>query len=251
MFIIGICDDDQIIRMQQMKLCQVIISKITKSYKIIGFCSAEEVLTYLEREEESQIDFLLLDIEMDGMNGLQLRDRLIHDSRVWRIVFATSHLESMNEAFGLKTIGFISKPVSQEILEKKLQGVYKEKMERYCLKIRENDKVKGIYRLDSILYFEADGNFTKVYYQDKESEGVNIKYDLLSIKLGDVEKQIDGQDIVRIHKSYMVNLAQVKDMSDKVTFLNCDTKIPVGRTYKEEVKKLYMQYIVKNMRERV
>lgn len=73
------------------------------------FQSAEEVLYYCENMKNKRIDILFLDIEMPGMDGICLKNKLVDSPLIWRILFTTYYREKVFDAFGLKTIGFLLK----------------------------------------------------------------------------------------------------------------------------------------------
>ena len=47
---------------------------------------------------------------------------------------------------------------------------------------------------------------------------------------------MEKYNIIRVHKSYMVNLANVESITENITFNDIDIKIPIGRKYKETVR---------------
>lgn len=69
--------------------------------------------------ESKQLDFdiCILDIEMPGLNGLEIA-RLLHNKPV---IFTTAYKEHAAEAFDLEAIDYIKKPIQKERLEKALQ----------------------------------------------------------------------------------------------------------------------------------
>ena len=104
---------------------------------------------------------MFLDVEMDGITGIELKDEIERTDRVWRIVFVTSHEEVIGQAFGLKTMGFARKPIeavtaekwiSIAVEEQEANKVFRFTTEKGDLYIRENE----------ILYLESEGNYSYV-----------------------------------------------------------------------------------------
>lgn len=81
------------------------------------FSSAREALEYART---SLVDVAFLDIEMPGMNGLQLAKQLKDIDPDTHIVFVTSYEQYALDAFALRATGYLLKPVQQENLAREL-----------------------------------------------------------------------------------------------------------------------------------
>ena len=96
---------------------------------------------------------------MKEINGIEVKDRVIRNDAVWRIVFVSSHIEMMRMAFGLKTLGFIYKPVIRRDICKWLDVVYMELMENIFIAV-DDDSINVTYvSLEDIEFFKAEGNY--------------------------------------------------------------------------------------------
>ena len=250
MFTIAICDDQVSVLSQISSHCEYVMTKEKAEYQCLLFSSGEEVLKYCEKPDTATIDLLILDIELPGINGLQLKEVLLEESKVWRILFLSGHTEGMVEAFGIKTIGFLSKPVDKEKLETKLQGVFKEHESRQWVHLQGTGPLeKSDFLWDEIIYFEAKGNYTSVFFYDFHEK--RVKTILLSQMIGDIESKLQNRDILRVHRSYIVNMNYICEINDKVRLSKTDFLIPVGRKWKERAKTEYMEYLIRKARERL
>ena len=113
-FVIAVCDDNPKVRRKIAVILKEKLSQESFWWYVIEFESAEEVLAYSSCHNNSCITLLFLDIEMEGMNGIQLMQQLVDSNSVWRIVFVTNHTENILSSFSIKTIGFIVKPIMVE-----------------------------------------------------------------------------------------------------------------------------------------
>ncbi|MBQ3514008.1 MAG: LytTR family transcriptional regulator [Lachnospiraceae bacterium] len=104
-------------------------------------------------------------------------------------------------------------------------------------------------KLEDILYFEGDRNYTKLYISNhlKGDE----KYKLLTKKIGELEKELKKYSIIRVHKSYMVNLHKVMSVEQNITLMGTEEKIPIGRAYKEEVRNRFIEFAKEKVRLRI
>ena len=247
--VIGICDDRREEREYLQALCEAYADNKKEICEYVLFSGGKEVLEYCMDSENSVIDLLFLDIEMSGMSGLELRAAVAKEEKIWRIAFVTSHMESVLDAYGIKTIGFVPKPPTYELVEKSIQIVAEELKENVTIEIvRDKDDVLQI-ELNDIVYLKAAGSYTEIYTYDALQK--NESYILSAKKLGDIEKKLSGLSIVRVHKSYLVNLEHVLDAEKSVKLRDIEDELPVGRNYKETVKTRVREYAKGKIRRRL
>ncbi len=246
---IGICDDEKQARTEVKRLCELYFSQEDAGHSYIEFESGEEVLSYSMQRENEPVDVLFLDVEMKGMDGIRLKEQLLKQRRIERIVFVTSYRDKVFDAFGQKTIGFIPKPPAYEQVEKMLTIVKEEKRENvelvfdgYCGKRRS-------IRLEEIAYFKADGSYTEIYSYAPDGSGT--EFFVISKKIGEVEQSMCAYSVSRVHKSFLVNLANVVGVGDVILLRDVAEKIPVGRKYKAQVRMEYAAFISEKVRKRI
>lgn len=91
---------------------------------------------------------------------------------------------------------------------------------------------------DDILYMKGEGSYTRIYVRQSGSvQGI-----LISKTLGTMEKELEKLPFIRVHKSYIVNVTKIRYLNTEVHLLECETRIPVGRFYKNVVKETYFEY---------
>ena len=103
----------------------------------------------LEFAKENPIDVAFLDINMRGMGGLALAERIIAERPSCKIVFCTGYQEYAIPAFKLHASGYLMKPVSAE----DVQG--------------EIDNIKGVLKKEKLLTIKCFGNF-EVYAKNEK-----------------------------------------------------------------------------------
>lgn len=225
-FKIAICDDDAIVHRQIKKLLEGEFQK----YVIDEYNSGEELV-----KSEKKYDLIFLDIEMDKLNGLRTAKLLRNKKREDYIVFLTSHLEFMSEAFKVKAFRFLSKPIQEEKFFEALKEAEKEKF------IDEKIVVPSLgmkYMIDQrdIVYIESLGDGTCVYTE--EGEYVTTK----TLKYW--EEALNQVRFFKIHKSFLIGMQYVKIVSQTHVQMGVkEISIPIARRQKTEFQKVYMQYV--------
>lgn len=80
-------------------------------------------------------------------------------------------------------------------------------------------------KLDDLLYVEADNNYVSIITPDKKF--------LLRMSLGQLLEKIHYKSLVRIHRSFAVNINCIQSFNDQEVEIN-QQQLPIGRNYKEE-----------------
>ncbi|MBQ9700515.1 MAG: response regulator transcription factor [Lachnospiraceae bacterium] len=228
--VIGICDDEKKWREEEVKFCDI-FGKINKiKFEYILFDSGEEILKY-----KDEIDILLLDVEMPGIDGIETKERLGKADNIKNILFISWLKDAVFDSFGDKTRGFLCKPLEYDLFSAKMKDIIvrvsddwkKKSIEIYP----ENRSV--IINVEDIIYVKGEGRYVKIVTADKEyTETKNLKY---------WEDRLKDNYIRRVHKSYLINYKYVEEI--KNTYIKLKTikeTFPVSRTFfsvrKEEIR---------------
>lgn len=186
-------------------------------------------------------DILLLDIDMPGMNGWDIAGQLSHTMKQADqkplLVFVTSHDELVYDSLQFHPFGFVRKGHVDSELPRVLQDCVQELTghERHFCFHTANADVK--LPLDEILYFEAEGNYIRLYADTEEYRFRDT--------LSAIENALSDSGFVRIHKGFLVNQSSVRKLTSEEAELRNGAKLPIGRTYTEAARKRLMRYMVR------
>lgn len=226
---IAICDDD----VNDLELIGVITSKLLKSlnidYEIEEFSSGIELLN-------STISFnlLLLDIEMDDLNGIETARKIRMLDRFAKIVFITNSQDYLKEGYRVKAEGYFSKPINEIEFNYELTNILTDE-------IMDNkfiyDSRVGPYKLylNEILYIEFANRKSIVHKITNNLESPLRLKEWLSI--------LGKYNFCQCYKAYVVNFQHVKDHKINSIVLSSGEEIPLGRYYKSEFKEKYFTFI--------
>lgn len=230
MIYIGICDDEDLHRQHIKEMCKRFFTELAQEYKCVEFTSGEEVLQF----SEHKLHLLFLDIEMGNISGIDVLHRVEEADIVWRVVFISSHEECVFDTFGIKTLGFIRKPAEYDQIARWIRVALKENKENIIYECI-TEQQKFYISLEKIFYLEAAGNYTFFFERDQKH--------LVSDKLKVWQEKMERTSMVRIHKSYLINMLYVKKWeTDKVVLVN-GVNIPLGRQYKKVAKDVYFEFV--------
>lgn len=225
---IFICDDEP----QMLSVLSETVKNCLQGENIRSFSSGRQLLSALEREN---CDILFLDIDMPEITGLEVAKGLLGNKEKPLLIFVTSHDELVYDSFAYHPFGFIRKSCFSEEIEGVLFDCAAEiesRREHFCFRT-EGKKIRIL--LSQIWYFEAEGNYLKIYLKDRE-------YRFRSTVTA-VENHLKGKGFIRVHKGFLVNQLFVHILHGKEVELRDGKKIPIGKSYEEDAKKQFMRYM--------
>lgn len=235
-FRLGICDDDEGYVRQEEEVVRSCFEELGQPYEVVHFSSGEELIGAAAEGHLPLLQLLLLDIEMQDVDGIQVKNYFSNRPEVKRILFTSSHQEAMPMAFGLRVIGFLVKPFDREELARWIRVVIRELGADELITYEDGMQPKRIY-LEDIRYIQGEKEYSYLHRTGEQEP------ELIRKTVKGWEKLLNQPCMVRVHKSYLVNLAHVRRI-EAAELVMKDTKerIPIGRTYRENVRKQYMTY---------
>ncbi|MBI2418487.1 MAG: response regulator transcription factor [Ignavibacteriales bacterium] len=193
--------------------------------ELVNSCAnATDAITSLQK---FHIDVVLLDIEMPEKSGLQMLEELDYKPA---IILVTAKEQYAVKAYELDVVDYLVKPITYPRLEKaigkarKFLEVNNRKADAEELFIKVNSRFVKIHYND-ILYIEAQGDYIQVHVKDKKY----IMYNSMS----EMQKRLPDNRFVRVHRSYIINLAYVTGVKQAFVQLS-ENEIPLGVSYKQK-----------------
>ena len=229
-FVIGICDDESKWHKAVSDSCSRYLDNKGINYEIFSYIKGEALI----QEKEKNIDVLFLDVEMEAMDGLAVMKEVEKMPNIHNIIFVSSHPEAVWDSFGYKTKGFVTKPFKDEDIVEKLESLYTKKINDSLLEFTDYNGVV-YFRTSDIVLLKSDSNYTTIITENGEK--------IVTCTLKESEKKLNGLPFLRIHRSYIVNLDYVKNMTSSVASLKNGEDLTIGRSYRNQVKKDYQDYL--------
>ena len=189
----------------------------TGRVQIVGSTTdPETAVTFLRGHD---VDVVFLDIQMPGLTGFELLERLDRNPRV---IFTTAYDEYALDAFAVNSIDYLLKPIESGRLDRALN-----KLERLAAEPRPDvralarelaSQLSG--RLDRVASRVGErttvldvSRITHLFSRDKLTFAVvDGREHVIAQTLADLEQRLDPRRFVRIHRATIVNVAFVHDL---------------------------------------
>ncbi|PKQ20244.1 MAG: DNA-binding response regulator [Actinobacteria bacterium HGW-Actinobacteria-6] len=151
-------------------------------------------------------DVVFLDIDMPGLSGMRLAEVLSTLERQPAIIFVTAHSEHAVKAFEVAATDYLVKPVEVDRLRTAIERL--RPSEDAPVRIERVPVEKGgrklLLQVDDIFYVMAKDDYSYIYTSEE-------RY-LSTVSLAQLESKLEPQGFFRVHRRFVVNLAQVKEI---------------------------------------
>ena len=228
---IAVCEDNNIVAAF---MEDYIASMEAENIEYEIFTSGDDLIHYMEQENVT-FNILFMDIEMPGRNGIETSAYVREKDKYALIIFITDHKEYVYEVFDVLPFRFLIKPVTREALNLVMKKAFEHfNLTKQVFFFKQN-KTQLQVAFDEIIYFE--GNLRKVRLVPTGGE-----YDFYG-KISEVVKKLDGNLFLQIHNSYIVNMDQIRKISESVVLLKSGITLPISKKYREYVRQKHIQYM--------
>lgn len=229
MISVAIVDDEKIIREQ----LRGWIEKRQQECVIDSYVTGEALV-----RSGKHYDIVFLDIQMEGINGIDTAKELRQKHEDFILVFITGAKEYVFDAFEVSAFHYLLKPLE----EQKVLTVY----ERAVLEVRKQRKRKE----EPIFIKTRNRNITleqkNVLYIESRAKKVEIHTKTEVVEaygaISELQKQL-SDSFYRCHRGYLVNMAFVSEYSNDSIVLNNGEVVILAKEKYSDFVKAYMRYL--------
>lgn len=229
---VAICDDEN----NWVNQIDAHLTKFKERHKDIEwdvFYSGEQLLKYYS-EYGSVFDVLILDIELDGLSGIETALKIRDYDKNAVIFFLTSHTKYVYDCFKPMPANFWVKPVEYEKFSKDM------------------DEVAARLSVENpVFLFKGKGEYVRIKYNDiiycsKDAKKIVIHTDSDDYEtyssMREIETQLKPYGFSSPHKSYCVNMNRIEHLKPNEIILSNGESIPVSKSRKQEFKKEFLDF---------
>ncbi|MDE7230487.1 MAG: LytTR family DNA-binding domain-containing protein [Oscillospiraceae bacterium] len=233
------CDDELSVLNELSSLLNRYCAEHGKEIEYTAFQSPLELLAAVERG--TRFDVILMDVLMPGENGIEASAEIrSYDSNV-RIIFLTSSPEFAVQSYQVRAYSYQLKPVQEGSFFSLMDSVISE-----C----ENDKASsfilrcksGIARIEP-----RQVEYCEVIHRTRFIHLINGK---VLESIGSMDELSDRLAqfgcFLRPHRSYLINLDHIQNLSYRAITMACRIEIPIPRGKYGEIKDRYLEYAFRN-----
>ncbi len=195
--------------------------------------NAYNVFEASELLAQQKVNLVFLDINMPKMTGFEWLKTVTNPPK---IIVTSAYKEYALEGYELDIVDYLLKPFSLARFLKAINKINPSTdvppMEGPLKTTGKNqfflkgDKQYHQVHLDTILFVEALGNYTKVHLKD----GMIVSHE----KISGMEALLPKDAFFRVHKSFIVAMEKIERIQGNLIYLK-EHKIPIGQTYKSKI----------------
>ncbi len=218
---IAICDDEKIVLDSILKIVQAEFDRAHIKTQIQTFSDGLELLN---KSRQDDFDMIFLDIELEGINGIDIAKKLRESAYDRLIIFITSFINYAVEGYGLNVFRFVLKS-NMEMQLKECISSFIAMSNKKKIQVKSNE-----LSINEIFYVASENH--KIIIHLKNGKSISV-YSTLN----DFEESVQSKFLYRIHQSYLVNVNYVEDISRyELTLIN-DEKLPISKSRYQQSSK--------------
>ena len=173
--------------------------------------TAADALSALKALEQARVDGVFLDIRMPGLSGLELAGVLGRFAVPPPVVFVTAHDDAAVEAFSLRAVDYLLKPVRAARLADAVGRVAEasrvepapEPVDAGTIAV-ELGGVTRFLQVGDVRYVEAQGDYARLH--------TGAGSHLVRVPLAALEERWAAAGFVRVHRSYLVAVGSISEL---------------------------------------
>lgn len=203
---VAICDDMNIDRHCLVSLVSELLDKRRLKYCIYQFSSGEELLA-----EQLMFDIIFLDIQMPGIDGIEVAKRFYEAGSQAFLIFTTSYNEYIGEGYKVRAFRYLMKPVSRCDVEEAVNKILKIISEERIL-FKKNKTYYSIPQKD-ILYIESANGGRGVLIHTIKSKMADSR------SMEEYDQLLSKSRFFRSHRCCYVNMEFIESYDKSSIFL--------------------------------
>lgn len=211
------------------------LQRLLREHTAVGdIATATDAAEALRLLHAARYDVVFLDVRMPGLSGLDLARALALFADPPAVVFVTAHEEHALEAFEVRAVDYLRKPVRAERLEEALARLgaaatpaADEPPSGHDVIAVESGGRTRLVRRDDVRFVESAGDYVRLHTRAGEH--------LVRMPLGELEAAWEPHDFVRVHRGFLVRLGEVSELRTDATGAQSvrlgDVDLPVSRRH--------------------
>lgn len=228
-----ICDDDATFALRLKQRLTELLDGIQKKPSIDCVSQINEISTIDIRK----YDVAFLDIDMGKINGIELAKqfRLAYPDII--LIFVTNYVQYSLEGYEVRALRYLLKEQLDEKLPECLEAALRfyRKERNYIRFSSDNEEIDILP--GHIVYAETDARRIKLHLKNDVRDAL-----MLSITMARLTELLVNRGFLRIHQSYLVNMAYIQRIKSTGVWLSDGTALPISARNYNELKQEYLRW---------
>ena len=230
---ITICDDCANDRNRVRNLLIEYAEKNNRDFEYLEYASGEKLISDVYKNVK--MDLILLDINMDDMDGLVTAAKIREILPDVPIILITAFMSYALDGYKVRANRFLIKGDLDITLPDCMDDMIEDLSRKDRVMVFDFREGKKRLSLDNIMYIESFGHNAVFHLSDNTYQQNRT--------LEDIEKELSIYGFVRVHKSYVMNMKYVEKISSYILTMQNGNVIPIPRNRYAEVKQAYARYL--------
>lgn len=191
---------------------------------------AKNDLNEVVPEEALYYDLIILDVLIGDENGIEFAKTLRSLGSYATIAFISNYSQYAINGYSAHAVSYLLKPLNKDVIYSLLDDSLFNTVSTLNNNIHVSQNGKDIFiSPDSVIYIESFRNQVTIHMTDREES--------FNISISNIEKQLINTSLMRCHRSYIINLKHVREISHYDIFLyGINQPIPLSRSLVDDVK---------------
>ena len=233
MFRLAICDDERVFLQGNHAIAGAVLTEAGIDHSIDLFQTAAALAQRIN-ENPAAFDMIILDILLKGDNGIALARHIRDAGYDGDILFVTSSRDYSLDGYSVRPIHYLIKPLEKEALREVL--LERRSAGRKVLEITVPIKGGVTSVMPSrITHIESLLRMTLIHTQNRVVE--------TAAPLKEIYALLPVGKFIQCHRSYIVSMAQIRDLTRTEITLKSGVRIPVGRVFADSVLSQFIEYM--------
>ena len=243
---VGICDDETVLLEKLNQFVQACYAGNQIFARVDTFANGQQLL--YEIEDGGRFDLVLLDIEMPQMDGMELAGRIRKVLPEVLVIFITSHMEYVLDAYELSVFSYIPK----RDLENRLQHALLDAAAMVEVQLRESYVIQNKNRLErvplkNLLYITHEGkNAVLVTDMAEMNEPGGARFHVRKT-LQQVYDGLDEKEFMFIDRGCIVNLSCIMGIQEGCCVMKDGTRLAVSQSRMQGLKTRLLEFWKRHM----
>lgn len=205
---------------------ELLKSYADKQLQLDVVLATTDVFVVIDCLQKQTVDLIFIDIQMPELSGIQLMQMFNKDNY---FIVTTAYANYALESYDYRVVDYLLKPVSFDKFHKAVQKftdfVTLETHNHLFVKV-DGRQVK--INPKDIIFIEGLSDYIRIHLPNERL--------IVLDNLKDFIHKLPSKEFMRIHKSYIIQLDKIKSIDGNMIYHDLGS-IPIGETYKNEVKK--------------